>query len=770
MLRCSNAAALRTGVEYTMSLRRLTSSRWTKSAPGMFYATPLARAAQRGLVGRQLPSWRSIAVKQYSTETSVSDPTAEVGVTTTETSPADVAEPQKEVRKKRRDDGGGSLLDLAMGTSSTAHGEDPEAMGATISRKVVEMELKWLKDPKVLADRVARVLQAGDAPLAVALIRKAQMEKMECTVAWNHLFEYCLKQGEPKAAFKFWNEMKKRGRKPNSWAYTIMLNGLSTSKKSQGFNPVKTALSIYRSIYASNSAVKPSIIHTNAMLNVCSRHGDMDTLWEVAGELPEDGPGSPDPLTYTVILRAIQNAAQRDVEKLGPSDVQQILARKAQAVKEGKRIWSDVVYRWRKGQIALDNKLVGGMASLLLEGATQRDCYDIFALMNQAFGIPNLASKPPPEAQHTSARPGQWNTSSETKNLEDVPFVDADNRVYRPTETETEPAKEEQEEDEDENFENLFDPVIPVSPGFAPKTHLITTGGPGPQFITAGNKELCTILEACLTMTQGLGLAKNYWQYLTEEGNEHIIHADMGSIHAYLRILRLARSSRLATDLIRYMPNPQPKTFHIALSCCRRDRRNMNALKYANELLDIMSKTLVLPHPKALEDYLDFVQVLLDNPQHLMALNGLKVKRNPMDPLATLGRKLRLGLLSFAVQNLQPHITKLKEAMEHGRISRNSSLDRPRDQTEQSISGSLALKVLVRTRGLIDELLKSENTPLLNKYDCQQWKREATALRKFSDTEMVNKFRNTLVHPTPAQLTAFEEKRDIPVDTQKWVK
>ncbi|RHZ44958.1 uncharacterized protein CDV56_101372 [Aspergillus thermomutatus] len=752
----SNAAALRTGVQHTVGLKGLPASRWTQASRSIPYAAPLARATQRGRVARQPGASVSISgMKWYSTEASGLAAALEQSAADSTTSFVDGVPQQKQSRSLKKVDQDNSLLEIAMAGTSPDHG-----IGAgNVSKKKVKMELKWLMDPKALADRVAKILKADNVALAVALVRTAQKENMECSVAWNHLLQYCMEKNQPKAAWKLYNEMKKRGRKPTSWTYTIMLYGLATVKRETrlGLNPVKTALSIYRSIYDSNSAVNPSIIHSNAMLTVCCRQGHMDTLWEVASELPEEGPDSPDALTYTVILRAITNALKSDVGEM--SEIDRILERRAKAVKEGKRIWSDVVYRWSKGQIDLDSQLVRTMAHLLLQSGSDRDCYDVFALMNQTTGIPILAKKPPPEGQRKPEMVRrQESRSAENKELEDVPFVDEGNRPYRLAETEMEEPeeKEEEEEDENEDFENLFDPVVSTDSASTMKKGTI-----GPSYVVPGNKELTRIIEACSTMTQGLGVGKAYWQHLTLEDHEYTIKPDMVSFHAYLRLLRMARASRVAVEVMRdQMAEPIGKTFHIALSSCRRDRRNINVFKNANELLALMDKSLVLPHARALESYLDLVQVLHDNPQHLVSLNGLNLQRKSSDSLGTMGRRLQLSLQTVALEHLRPHIDKLHEAMKNGRVSYITGQDRPGQPGDETVSGPPAHRVMVRTRGLIDAILNPENASLLSKSDRDRFKQESRKLREYSDVDMVKMFANARVHPTLAQVMAFQEKHD----------
>lgn len=98
------------------------------------------------------------------------------------------------------------LLDIAAAGIAPKY-TGKEARTPTVSQKAVEMELKWLQDPRQLADRVARLLKGRQPAMAAALVRRAQKEHMECGVAWNHLMEHCMEKNAPMAAFKFYNEV-----------------------------------------------------------------------------------------------------------------------------------------------------------------------------------------------------------------------------------------------------------------------------------------------------------------------------------------------------------------------------------------------------------------------------------------------------------------------------------------------------------------------------------------------------------------------------------
>lgn len=551
--------------------------------------------------------------------------------------------------------------------------------------------------------------------------------------------------------------MKKRGRMPNARTYTIMLKGFANAPRAR--NIVKTAHSVYRSIFAKNSPVQPNIIHTNAMLSVCQRHGDMDMLWHIAGELPEEGPEAPDMTTYSTILGALQYAARSDIEKMGDEEIDSILERKEQMVKEGKRIWADVIYRWTKEQLPLDNHVVNAMASLLLDGANDRDFYDVFALYHQTMGIPIL-SKVPPENPKAARRRVAFEKRTEQvapEEVEDVPFVDADNKLLRRDRKETDI-----EEEEEENFDSLFDPVVP---------------GEDLSHLQPGNKELTLLLDACLNMTQGASTGTAYWEHLTQKSTTHHIEPDMLSFVQYLRLLRITRSSRLAVKLMReqMLPSGQAtgKAFHIALSCCRRDRRNLRVLIHANELLDLMQQALVLPDPRVLEGYLDLVQALSDTPHILLHLGGLDIEEKKSDTrsLQTLGKKLQAKLRLRALESLRPHYTQLHEAMEHGKAgpkTRWSSVY----EGNGAIFGQPCVKIMSRIRTLIDETLKVDYMLFVSKAERKVLEAGSTMLKTYSDKKTIEKFTQQLVFPTVDQRNAFQERQAgneeiLPVRKQK---
>lgn len=90
------------------------------------------------------------------------------------------------------------LMDIA--SASVTH-------GATFSSKSIALELKWVVDPKDLADRVGRLLLTDNVAQAAAMTREAQRRQLKCDQAWNHLMRYAMDKGYPDVAFKFYNDV-----------------------------------------------------------------------------------------------------------------------------------------------------------------------------------------------------------------------------------------------------------------------------------------------------------------------------------------------------------------------------------------------------------------------------------------------------------------------------------------------------------------------------------------------------------------------------------
>lgn len=558
----------------------------------------------------------------------------------------------------------------------------------------------------------------------------------------------------------FLSQMKKRGRRPTSRSYTIMLDGLSAAPMSSSI--VKTALSVYRSITAPNSGVPLDIIHTNAMLTVCHRHGDLDLLWKIAGDIPEEGPGAPSAATYTIILNAVQFAARRDIQRMSPDDIEKILERKARAVTEGKRVWADVIWRWKNQTLNIDHDIVNAMASVLLDGASDIDCYNVMALYEQTMGIPIMQKRPVENSKTTLRRVTHEDNTSmlmeealREENMEDVPFVNENNQLLNAKEVEGSVEGEvEKIEEEEEDFAELFNPVFPDTEG---------------HFLRPKSKELTLLLSACFTMTQGTEAGQAYWKLMTIDEGPYRFRPDTHCFVQYFRLLRISRSSKVAVKTIRNQMIPSGRAngtaFHIALSVCRRDRRNHSVLLHANELLSLMERALILPDIRVLDNYLETIQVLSTNPSVLLTLRGLDTDEDTTPSkvrktagLAYQGLKLQAKLRLAALATLRPYALALDEAMENGKPSTGNRWTSEEKDLGDRVNGTAAVKFMSRVRLVVDDTLKDQYKKFVSKADRTRLVADSKILKKYSDQKLIESFEKKNVYPTPMQRLEARER------------
>lgn len=370
--------------------------------------------------------------------------------------------------------------------------------------------------------------------------------------------------------------MKKRAQFPDSHTYVILLRGLSEPPVAA--DTLGKALAIYHSLGAENSRVKPTTIHTNAALRVCARANDMDSLWGIASKIPEKGPGAADAYTYTTILNAIREHAL--LEGGDRTDDSGVTALRATAIEQGRRIWGDIVGRWRSGDIAVNEEMVGAMGRLLLIGLQPRDWDDVLSLIEQTMGIPRLAPK----------------LGSKMRKDQHLPIRTPHHHL--PLRVHEDVKKDIKSVTEGEEPESEFDQALLLD----------TRGKKSVTLVKPGNNSLSLLLEAC-NLTYAFRESYEYWDLLTNQST-YALKPDMDNIHTFMRILRRSRASGRTLDLVQdtiptYGWTPHRKTFRIAMSTCNRDKKNPNVVAHANKLVELSEHYQVGPDPKTLLQYIE---------------------------------------------------------------------------------------------------------------------------------------------------------------------
>jgi Pentatricopeptide repeat domain len=348
--------------------------------------------------------------------------------------------------------------------------------------------------------------------------------------------------------------MKKRGQKPDAHTYTIIFRGLA--EFSHYPDALSKALSIYHSMDAENSSVQPNVIHTNAVLKVCARAKDMDALYGIVAKLRRKGIRAPNNLTYTTILNAIQRQAAEV-----SADTEDEVERRAisqRAIREARKLWVEIIERWRQGEIFIDEELTCSMGRVLLMGGGQ-DVDDVFSLIEQTMNIPRLVPKSD---------------------------VDVDNKVDSTMDMKEKSINEERESSPADDSTHDILPRGEFKVTTPPKQIMHRSNA----YAKPGRNSLSLVLEALKNVRMSRPLTA-YWEVFT---NACKVIPDSNNFHTYLQNLRLQRASGEVVNLLQQIPKDmlQLKTFRIAMSTCARDKNNQNSFAYAGKVLDLMQQSL----------------------------------------------------------------------------------------------------------------------------------------------------------------------------------
>ncbi|KAL9597345.1 MAG: hypothetical protein Q9219_005211 [cf. Caloplaca sp. 3 TL-2023] len=510
----------------------------------------------------------------------------------------------------RDNDAGQTINKGKDGLKKPASDSDEDA-----SRKVrreLDKELLYLQDPLKLAENTVRLLRNNDDEKALELVRMAS-KRASCIVSWNHVIDYELSKSRVSKALKTYNEMKKRAQQPDAHTYTILLRGLAWNPDPEQSLP--HALKIYYSMFADNCPVKPNVIHTNAILKVCALAKDLDAMWGVAAKLPTRGPGASNNLTFTIILNAIRQVAWQNDKVLTDEAWEQKSLRRQRAIMQGRKLWEEIIPRWRAGDVWIDEELVCAMGRLLLVGSARRDYDDVLSLVEQVMAVPRqMPSLPEPKGPGSAApAEDQIAIASQPVQTEEPSISDEVEDEIHPSENNVEGSVPQLDHSETEGG-----PLLTLEPAL---THVFRSESQQiPKAVSVarpGRNTLSLLLSACTTL-RAISAAQSYWGILTDPSGPYNIQPDAENYHGYLRLLRVQRASKLAADLVQDMHSGElkemnmlrPKTFRIALSSCTRNKLNPNAIVHAGRVVDIMCKRLKPLDVRALDMYVDTISAV----------------------------------------------------------------------------------------------------------------------------------------------------------------
>ncbi|KAI0526472.1 hypothetical protein F5B22DRAFT_159488 [Xylaria bambusicola] len=430
--------------------------------------------------------------------------------------------------------------DVAHDPTRKDHGDNKPSVLGRSAKWAARKELEYLNDALHIANRVAAALNKDDFEVAAQITRQASKDK-NVIVSWNHLIDYQLRNGRIHAAMKLYNEMKKRAHQPNAQTFTIIFRGCAKSEHPK--LAVGEAVRLYQNML-SVGRLKPNTIHLNAVLQVCAKAEDLDSMFGILSS-SNDALRSPNNLTYTTILNAMRKTAERPLASddpargLAETDIEN---NKRDTIQRAKSIWEEVVSRWRAGSLIIDEELVCAMGRILLMG-DYTDADYIESLIEQTMMIPRVENKGLSKPQGTES-----STMARNKQASKAP------------------------------------------------------GAPAITHALPGNNSLSMILEA-LEKTRRSAKAVKYWNVFTRE---HNVVPDVDNWTCILKVYNVGKNSGRASVALNYMPGHMLTQKHVrlAMKACLRDNLNKLAFENATAVLRTMGEKLELPDIQTLRTYL----------------------------------------------------------------------------------------------------------------------------------------------------------------------
>ncbi|CAK7267718.1 hypothetical protein SEPCBS57363_002733 [Sporothrix epigloea] len=487
-------------------------------------------------------------------------------------------------------------------------GEAEDSVNRTQLTVLAKQRLRYLQDPYTIGKAVEDMLKKdGKLDEALQLTRTASKDH-KVVVSWNHLIDYQMRQQRLTGAIKLFNEMKKRAQLPNAQTYTIIFRGCAASQHAN--QAVYQATRLYHAMIASER-IKPNTMHMNAVLTVCSRAKDIESLFSIVNTADRHA-RCPDNLTYTIVLNGLRYATvqpgqQPDVKSADGEDEVYVDKESVTAsIGRARAVWDEIVKNWRQGLLVVDEELVCAMGRILRMGSRE-DNNDILSLVQQTMGIqrpdrPVMPAVDAPkgelsveeirEAASNITTENEAETEAGKKTSTESAVVLSDTIAKRPEGALTEatsvkpPARVSQ-----------FDPT----PGIAALS--VKSNSSQTAYARPGANTLSLILMS-ISSTRKTSLAASYWKVLT--GHPYNVVPDSENWYQLLRTLRRGHASTKMVELITKMPGEcmNHTTFQLAMATCAADNLNEHAFSNAGKILDLMSKTLLEPDAMAMRLYL----------------------------------------------------------------------------------------------------------------------------------------------------------------------
>lgn len=381
--------------------------------------------------------------------------------------------------------------------------------------------------------------------------------------------------------------MKKRAQLPNAQTYTVIFNGCAES-----IHPkiaVAEALRIYQTMLAS-SRLQPNSTHLNALLTVCSKAGDIESMFVALRTA--NGIRSPDNTTYTIILNTLRNQPGNIIVPKDRKDKElsdEVMASRATTISRARLVWEEAITRWKKGEIAMDESLMCAMGRiLLLGGAAETDA--ILGVVAEVLDIRTLR-----DGKH-----GFINPAAQEELLDAT--SDKSKAQDKPRRIET--AAQFEDLDESGDFDSSRPEEAKRAAALPANHHSNNPPASSPRVKgrMAGNNTLSLVMRA-LAQARRTKLAARYWDFLVQK---HDIVPDRRNYRDYLDCLSTGNASTKAARVLVSMPASiaDGNLYRRGLLMCHWDKYNEGLFENATAIHRAMVRKLRVPDPRCLKLFL----------------------------------------------------------------------------------------------------------------------------------------------------------------------
>ena len=343
--------------------------------------------------------------------------------------------------------------------------------------------------------------------------------------------------------------MRQRGVPAEVKTWTVIFSGCARLKTN-----VKAAVPEVVKLYYSlleDERVEMNSIHLNAVLAVCARAYDIDSLFAVLSTV-NDTTRLPDKITYHTILMAIYKAIGPDLTADRSLSTAQVLEIRMQAVMRSKAVWEDCMAGWKAGRIEIDERLVIAMGLIYLWCGDPKQMNQVLDLIHDTMAVPKIYD----EQQKAGFSPSKYRTA-EMKGISEA---------------------------------QTGNPVP----------------GSGVRYAIPGRPTLSLVLQA-LARGKLTTSAIGYWNLMVVH---YGITPDMNNWTWLTQTCVAGRASGRMLDVLSVMPRNliEPRVFRMAVFTCLTDISDQNVYQNAARIVDLMLEILEGPDITALGAYIDLVE------------------------------------------------------------------------------------------------------------------------------------------------------------------